>query len=273
MRTVGNKAFTMVELLVVIMIISILATLVVPSVIRAIELAKQATCNSNIQKIIMGLKQYSNPSEEMPKVPVLSWNTKIGTNLKSNPFNVKSNRNHSANLWLLARGEYVDMAAFVCPGTTDIPSEYQKVREYWDFGSSRYISYGLQSPYGWGGSLSVITPRGVVLVADGSPYVETSEGNNPGKIRTGNVVNWTNEGMDGDEMRLKGNSPNHEAEGQNIGYYDGRAEWRTAANCGKDGDNIYSANMQQADAKTATSAEGKLSATVRNNPNDTLILP
>ena len=270
MRTAGNKAFTLVELLIVIMIIFILATLVVPSVIRAIELAKQAACNTNIKVIIQGLKQYSSVSEEMPIVPVSSWNTRIGTNLNSNPFTANSARNHSANLWLLAREEHVSLAAFACPGTTDHHSEYQDARKYWDFGSSRNISYGLQSPYGWDGSLSILTPSGVVLVADGSPYVETSEGSNPGKINTKrSVVDWGREGMDGNQMKLLGNSPNHESEGQNVGYYDGRAEWQTAANCGKDGDNIYSASNH----KTATSAGGRLTAGIKNNENDTLILP
>ena len=277
MRTAGNKAFTLVELLIVIMIIFILATLVVPSVIRAITIAKQGKCNTNIKVIVQGLKQYSSVSEEMPIVPVSNWNTRIGTNLNSNPFGVAGaadppakDRNHSANLWLLAREEHVSLAAFVCPGTTDHHSEYQEVKKYWDFGSSRNISYGLQSPYGWEGSLSIITPSGVVLVADGSPYVETSEGSNPGKINTKrSVVDWGREGMDGDQMKLWGNSPNHESEGQNVGYYDGRVEWQTAANCGKDGDNIYSATNH----KTATSAGGRLTPGVKNNENDTLILP
>ena len=273
MRTAGNKAFTMVELLIVIMIISILATLVIPSVIRAIALAKQAACNTNIQNILMGLKQYSNPSEEMPIVPQSSqwsWNTKIGTSRGSNPFTTVAGRNHSANLWLLAREDHVGLAAFVCPGTTDIPNDREEVKNYWDFKSSLRISYGLQSPYGWDGSLSILTPEGVVLVADGSPYVEPSAGNNPGKIDTKrSVVDWGNDAGDGDEMRLWGNSPNHETEGQNVGYNDGRAEWKTAANCGKDGDNIYTATNH----RTNTSAGGNLTAGIKNNENDTLILP
>jgi prepilin-type N-terminal cleavage/methylation domain-containing protein len=276
MRTAGNKAFTLVELLIVILLIGILTTLVVPSVIRAVELARQAVCNSNVQKIVAGLVQYSTDSEAMPKVPVSSWDTRIGTNLNTNPFGGNSSRNHSANLWLLVREGHVNVAAFVCPSSTDIKSEYQKVKKYWDFGSSRYISYGLQSPYGYGGSLSVIMPDGVVIVADGSPYVQTSQGDDPGKLRTGRIMvaDWADDGQDGDQMQFYGNSPNHEMEGQNVGYITGNAQWKTAANCGKDGDNIYSANGKSGSAvKTATSPGGKLAPNIRNNKNDTLILP
>jgi len=272
MRTAGNRAFTLIELIIVIMIIAILAMLIVPTVRRAIALAQQAKCNANVRTIIAGLTQYHNTCEAMPKVPVTTWNVAIGTNLNSNPFNGASARNHSANMWLLAREDCVDLGALVCPGTTDIKSEYQEIKKYWDFGSSRYISYGLQSPYGHRGSLSRITPEAVVLVADGSPYVRTSEESQPGRIRSRvTIVDWSNDAMGGDDMQLYGNSPNHEREGQNVGYIDGSAGWRTAANCGKDGDNIYSASNH----KTATNAKGFLngSSTNKNNPNDTLILP
>jgi len=268
MRTAGNKAFTLIELLIVIMIIFTLATLIVPTLIRAVILARQTACNSNVQKIITGLSQYSTASQEMPKVPVTNWDTKIGKNRNTNPFNANSERNHSANLWLLARGEHVAMAAFVCPGTTDSQNEREKVEDYWDFRSGLRISYGLQSPYGHGGSLSILTPEGVVLVADGSPYVQP-EGNNSGKLKNVAVVDWGSEARSFEERQLFGNSPNHDSEGQNVGFLAGHAEWKTAANCGKGGDNIYSASNDP----TMTNGRGFLKDDSKNNENDTLILP
>jgi prepilin-type N-terminal cleavage/methylation domain-containing protein/prepilin-type processing-associated H-X9-DG protein len=291
MRTAGNKAFTMVELLLVIVIIGILATLVVPAVIRAIWVAKKVACNVSVRDIVMGLKQYSNPTEEMPYVPQTTWNTRIATNLLNNPFTAAAAgpRNHSANLWLLVREEHVAAGAFVCPGTTDAPNTHQRVKATWDFGpygqvdASRSISYGLQSPYGFEGSLGILAEPGVVMVADGSPYVQTSKGDNPGMIKTAvipgtarNVVDW-NEGsasLSRKQKKLWGNSPNHGREGQNVGYFDGHAEWMTQASCGKDLDNIYTANGRAgAAAKTAISLGGSLMGNSKNNKNDTLILP
>ena len=278
MKTAGKKAFTLVELLMVIMIISILAMLVVPSVIRAVELARQAACNTNIQAISKALKGYSTAHGKMPYVPVSSWNVRIGTNRGINPFTAGAalkDRNHSANLWLLAREDYVaSLSAFVCPATTDIPSDRQEIELNWDFSSSRYISYGLQSPYGWDGSLSMLAPADgstdVIYVADGSPYVETSWGDNPGQIDSNkSPLDWADDGIDPYEKQLLGNSPNHNHEGQNVGYQDGRVEWKSVANCGKDGDNIYTASNH----KTAVDAEGSLAAGAKNNENDTFILP
>ena len=283
MRTAGNKAFTLVELMVVILIIAILATLLVPGLLRAITIAKQGACNTNIQAIVKGLKGYSAAHKKMPYVPVSSWNVKIGTILDSNPFLAGAalkDRNHSANLWLLVREGYVGVSAFVCPSTTDIPSAYQDAELTWDFTRSEYISYGLQSPYGWDGSLSILGPAdgsaATVYLADGSPYVEISTGDDPGKIKTAvipgtssNVVDWADDNMSVETKQLLGNSPNHDGEGQNVGYADGRVEWKTVANCGKDGDNIYTASNH----KTAVAAGGNLTGGIKNNQNDTLILP
>jgi prepilin-type N-terminal cleavage/methylation domain-containing protein len=256
MKTAENKAFTMVELLIVIMIIGLLSAMVVPAVSRAIVLARQVACRGNIGGIIKGLKGYSNVSEEMPKVPVASWDVEVGTNIDDSPFREPGDtqapglvkRNHSANLWLLVRDEQAPMPAFVCPGSeTDLISENQDIQETWDFASGENISYGLQSPYGFDGSLSVLSPSDVVLVADGSPYTTVK-----GEINSSaTIIDWTASGGSEEEwsdeigefMRL-GNSPNHAREGQNIGYIDGRVEWMYGANCGKDGDNIYTARNQ-----------------------------
>jgi len=272
-RTVRNKAFTLVELLTVIMLIVIVTPLVVLSIIMTTTGGHRVKCNSNIRTIIAGLMQYSNECDEMPRVPTSDWNVRIGTNLKSNPFTGTRSYNHSANLWLLAREDCVDLPAFVCPATTDVRGDYQQLQpldRYWDFASSRNISYGIQSPYGYGDSLSRIQPAGVVLVADGSPYVQSSEADDPGKIdplRT--VVNWGDETWSDEKKRLYGNSPNHNSERQNVGYLDGSAGWRTAANCGRNADNIYTASNH----KTKTSAGGLLREGVKNSENDTLILP
>ena len=287
MRTTGKKAFTLVELLIVIIIIGILATLVVPSLIRAVTLAKQAACKSAVKELITGLNAYASaaPDSGMPKVPTSNWNTSIGTNRTVSPFDLQNDgtppaakpRNHSSNLWLLARRGYVPLTGFICASTDDLASTHQKVDRYWDFSSSRYLSYGIQSPYGYNGSLSVLAPDGVVLIADGSPYVQGPTGTSPGKIKTGanlTIIDWSGGASGINKMRL-GNSPNHEGAGQNIGFKDGRSIWSTSAACGKSGDNIYTARNERVrdeDENTKYGA-GSLSASSRNNPNDTLILP
>ena len=273
MRTAGKNGFTLVELMVVIAIIAVLAMLLVPGLSRAYIMTQRAKCATNVKNIVVGMKQYSNVAGAMPKVPVTSWNVAIGSSRASNPTTVSAARNHSATLWLLVRGDHVPPSGFTCPSTYDEQNSQQRVDEYWDFASSHRISYGMQSPYGYGGSLSLLPPKDgskVVWVADGSPYVESDAGDDPGKIINNvDVIDWADSGLDGDTMMMRGNSPNHDGDGQNVAYSDGRAEWTTSANCGKDGDNIYTAN----DHMTDTSPGGKLEPGVKNNENDTLILP
>jgi len=285
MRTTGKKAFTLVELLIVIIIIGILATLVVPSLIRVVKLARRSACQSAVHELINGMRQYSTAAGDMPKVPVSSWDTSIGSNRLSSPFDMQNDgtpppakaRNHSANLWLLAKRDYVSLEGFVCAATDDLPSTHQKVDKYWDFSSSRYISYGMQSPYGFGGSLNVLTPAGVVLIADGSPYVQSSTGLNPGKIKENDdltIIDWGGNADGLVKMRL-GNSPNHDGDGQNVGFWDGTVEWRSGAACGKNGDNIYTARNERVrdEDRDTDYGAGSLSSSIKNNPNDTLILP
>ena len=54
-RKKGLRAFTLVELLVVIAIISILAAMLLPSLARAREYARNAVCMSNLRQIGIGL--------------------------------------------------------------------------------------------------------------------------------------------------------------------------------------------------------------------------
>jgi prepilin-type N-terminal cleavage/methylation domain-containing protein len=275
MRPAGNKAFTLVELLVVIIVIGILATLVVPAVLTVLDKGKQTACNKNVGGILQGLKQYSSASEEMPIVPVAKWNVEIGTNVLVSPFSEPGkqtpppmDRNHSANMWLLVRGGHVSMSSFICPGTSDTASDHQDIKRSWDFVSGNHLSYGMQSPYGHDSPLSVITPSGVVLVADGSPYTDAT-----GVLSASRGVNWANNDTD-EEKRLRGNSRNHDSSGQNIGYRDGRAEWQENANVGKNSDDIYSASGKtDRDEAKSTSQYGWLRTDYKNNPNDTLILP
>jgi len=278
MKSAENKAFTLVELLVVIAIIGILATLIVPAIQNAIRMAQKAKCVGNVKVIVQALNQYAGSAaqQSMPKVPCgtsnTRWNTKIGSNRKSSPFvNTTLERNHSANLWLLVRGEHAPLTAFVCPSAGDVVSMHQEPDD-WDFAIGRYLSYGLQSPYGYG-SLSINTPVDVVLVADGSPYVEGDDQTNPGKIDTHrSIVNWAG-GAPLETKQQYGNSPNHRTQGQNVGFSDGSVTWRETADCGKNGDNIYSAAKRTDNNNGETHPRGFLNAGIRNNENDTVILP
>jgi len=275
MKPVENKAFTLVELLIVIAIIAILTTLLVPAIQKAIFMAQRANCVGNVRVIVQGLRQYAGEAvrQSMPYVPCGSWNWQIGSNYRNRPLpNNSSNRNHSANLWLLVRENHATPAAFVCPSAGDSESRHQDISRDWDFEHGRYISYGLQSPYGYG-SLSMHVHGDVVWVADGSPYVQRDYQDRPGRIDTGRpVVNWGSGAALSTKQRY-GNSPNHSHRGQNIGFPDGSVDWAETADCGKKGDNIYTAAKGTKNNKGDTSPGGVINGGVKNNENDTVILP
>jgi prepilin-type N-terminal cleavage/methylation domain-containing protein/prepilin-type processing-associated H-X9-DG protein len=60
-----RKGFTLIELLVVIAIIAILAAILFPVFARAREKARQASCQSNIKQLELGLLMYTQDYDEM----------------------------------------------------------------------------------------------------------------------------------------------------------------------------------------------------------------
>jgi prepilin-type N-terminal cleavage/methylation domain-containing protein len=66
-----RKGFTLIELLVVIAIIAILAAILFPVFARAREKARQASCQSNLKQLTLGLLQYMQDYDET--IPIGSW--------------------------------------------------------------------------------------------------------------------------------------------------------------------------------------------------------
>ncbi len=84
MRRSGRFAFTLVELLVVIIIIAMLAGLLLPAVVRGREAGRQAQCTSNQHQIALAVQQFENARGYLPGfidsfggVNELSWITML----------------------------------------------------------------------------------------------------------------------------------------------------------------------------------------------------
>ena len=67
------NAFTLVELLVVVAIIGILATMMLPALAKARESARRASCKSNLHQMQLGMEMYSEANSELypPDLPAL----------------------------------------------------------------------------------------------------------------------------------------------------------------------------------------------------------
>lgn len=62
-RSVRAGGFTLVELLIVVIIISLLATLVIPAVQRAVDMARAGYCMNNLRAVAASMRMYLNQSQ------------------------------------------------------------------------------------------------------------------------------------------------------------------------------------------------------------------
>src|SRR4051812_36171894 len=65
-RTMGRKAFTLVELLVVIPIIGILVALLLPAIQAAREAARRSKCQSNLHNLALAVLNFESAKKKLP---------------------------------------------------------------------------------------------------------------------------------------------------------------------------------------------------------------
>ncbi len=224
-------AFTLLELLIVTAIISLLAAVLMPALTAAREQGRRVSCAANLRGVAQGLAMYQQQNQLYPRVPLTGRAVEVGTARESNPFEgAPCQRSVTASLYLLIRDYYCQAGQFICPSTTDGEAA-ERPSSFWDFADGTRISYAVQCPYG-------NTPLGqgvggMAVLADRSPYFVESTG-----LR--NAVAPVDWGGGGNELDLlQGNSPNHLRTGQNVCDLGGSVRFQRRADCGIEGDDIY----------------------------------
>lgn len=248
-----KRAFTLVELLIVISIIGLLATIVVPSLVHARLLGYQTRCAANQRDVVQACLFYAQDAtvhrgtvgQALPAIDVTqdNWSDMPGGN--------------AGCLWLLVSREYTAREVFLCPeaGSShnwEAPGRGATGFSRDDTAGTTTLSYSYlsQVPYVHNGSTYNATPAdqansSLVILADKNPYLTLAE---PTTF----------------QPEPQASVDNHDGRGRNVGRLDGSATWVESVTV--NGDNVY--QSEDADDPDSSNENG-----IRDEMNDSFCLP
>lgn len=235
----------LVELLVIIGIIVVLIAILIPMFMSARMRASQARCMSNLRWIGQAMLDYAADNHGRFPSAAGTVGERVRPDVSNSGFAAADPfgpggpvaNNVPAAIFLLIRTGRVSPSVFVCPNTAGSPDaldgfDVQLRSNFTDV--RRNLGYSMQNPYAedaallagfkWGRTVSDDFP----LMADLNPGSLTPDENLPGLDLIGLL-----------RGRYVGNSNNHDREGQNVLYADGRVEFQTTPRAGINHDHIY----------------------------------
>jgi len=180
-----RKAFTLVELLVVISIIALLVSILMPSLNKAKELAYRMKCSTSQSAVGKGLGLYMGTYKDKMPMPyrMYFWHTNNWGSVSSTATYTGLNREEESSdtttycitacMWMLVR-EGSNPKIFVCASDGDITPQPEAEVKYtnaenqlvycWDFSSAKNVSFSWQSM-----KQDIRMPGGLPIMADKTP--------------------------------------------------------------------------------------------------------
>ena len=212
-----SRGFTLIELLVVIAIISLLVSILLPSLNRAKELARRVVCGGDLRGIGLATVMYAGDNKDAHPV---RWtgHWPVG-DFCMGPHNCPTS-SYCPGLLALEEDEYISSPEmFFCPGQT-----YFTVENDWPFQDDPDPKRTFAGYCYWANGCSVSTPDGVLTVTP----------NNDDELARGTMSSFdtivASDIMSKDTPTWNSHSQG-DFQGGNIMYNDMHVEW-------KDGDNV-----------------------------------